>query len=344
MLYLSEWCTFLRFIVRAPFGFFFFYKQQLQIDFHPMLRLLFPLLFAFFIFLPNHSQNITPIAWMKQLPDSTPLCHLSIPATHDSGALEGGEAFQTQDLTLEEQLELGVRGFDIRLKACDNNLLGVYHSIVFQDMYWETEVLLTFINFLKEHPSETLIVFVKKEGGSNTAFADLLTQSIASPQNAPYFVSKVPNDITLGTCRGKIILIHRDNLLTDFPGVQCHGWQNNTSSLITLKDRHGIEVEASVEDHYQFPTAESAKEKSALAWSHMKQSMNADKHSHKWFFTFASATALPEDEPQAFATIVNAELAQLTQPRPATYGMVFMDFLGTTDGRTLIQNLIQANF
>ncbi len=323
---------------------FFFYKQQLQIDFHPMLRLLFPLLFAFFIFLPNHSQNPIPTAWMKQLPDSIPLCHLSIPATHDSGALEGGEAFQTQDLTLEEQLELGVRGFDIRLKACDNNLLGVYHSIVFQDMYWETEVLPTFITFLEEYPSETLIVFVKKEGGSNTAFANLLTQSLASPQNAPYFVTNVSNDITLSTCRGKIILIHRDNLLTDFPGAQCHGWQNNTSSLITLKDRHGNEVEASVEDHYQFPTAESAKEKSALAWSHMKQSMNADKHSHKWFFTFSSATALPEDGPQKFASIVNAELAQLTQPHPATYGMVFMDFVGEMDGRTLIKNLIQANF
>lgn len=281
---------------------------------------------------------------MKQLPDSIPLCHLSIPATHDSGALEGGEAFQTQNLTLEEQLELGVRGFDIRLKACDNNLLGVYHSIVFQDLYWETDVLPIFINFLEEHPSETLIVFVKKESGSNTAFANLLTQSLASPQNDPYFVTQVTNGITLGTCRGKIILIHRDNLLTDFPGAQCHGWQNNTSSLITLKDKHGNEVEASVEDHYQFPTAESAKEKSALAWSHLKLSINADKHSHKWFFTFASATALPEDGPQAFATIVNAELAQLTQPHTATYGMVFMDFLGTADGRTLIQNLILTNF
>lgn len=309
-----------------------------------MLRLLLPLLFAFFIFLPNHSQNITPIAWMKQLPDSIPLCHLSIPATHDSGALEGGEAFQTQDITLEEQLELGVRGFDIRLKACDNNLLGVYHSIVFQDMYWETDVLPTFINFLEEHPSETLIVFVKKEGGSNTAFTDLLTQCLASPQNAPYFVTQVSNDITLGTCRGKIILIHRDHLLTDFPGAQCHGWQNNTSSLITLKDRHGNEVEASVEDHYQFPTAESAKEKSALVWSHMQQSMNADKHSHKWFFTFASATALPEDGPQAFATTVNAELSQQMMVAPANYGIIFMDFAGTTDGRTLIHKLIHANF
>ena len=281
---------------------------------------------------------------MKQLPDSIPLCHLSIPATHDSGALEGGEAFQTQDLTLKEQLELGIRGFDIRLKACDNNLLGVYHSIVFQDMYWETDVLPTFINFLKEHTYETLIIFVKKEGGSNTAFTDLLTQSIASPQNAPYFVSTFNRDITLGACRGKIILIHRDHLLTDFPGAQCHGWQNNTSSLITLKDRHGNEVEASVEDHYQFPTAESAKEKAVLAWSHIKQAAEADKHSHTWHFTFASATALPEDGPQAFATIVNAELSQQMMVAPANYGIIFMDFAGTTDGCTLIHKLIHANF
>jgi hypothetical protein len=72
--------------------------------------------------------------------------------------------------------------------------------------------------------------------------------------------------------------------------------------------------------------------------------MNADKHSHKWFFTFASATALPEDGPQAFATIVNAQLAQRMTNAPANYGIIFMDFAGTTDGRKLIHKLIHANF
>ncbi|MBR4296566.1 MAG: phosphatidylinositol phosphodiesterase, partial [Bacteroidaceae bacterium] len=87
------------------------------------MRILLTLLL--FTALPTLSQNLNLCEWMKSVPDATPLCQLSIPGTHDSGALDGGEAFQTQELTIEEQLEGGIRCFDIRLKACDNNLLGV---------------------------------------------------------------------------------------------------------------------------------------------------------------------------------------------------------------------------
>ena len=50
------------------------------------------------------SQALNRNAWMKGLSDETPVCQLTIPATHDSGALLGGEALQTQDITIQEQL------------------------------------------------------------------------------------------------------------------------------------------------------------------------------------------------------------------------------------------------
>ena len=104
------------------------------------------------------AQMLNCSAWMKGLTDDVPVCRLTIPATHDSGALLGGEALQTQDISIREQLEAGVRGFDIRLQACENGKLGVYHSVQFQETYWETEVLPTFIDFLKRYPSEMLFV------------------------------------------------------------------------------------------------------------------------------------------------------------------------------------------
>ena len=64
------------------------------------------------------SQTLNRSAWMKGLSDEIPVCRLTIPATHDSGALLGGEALQTQDIDIREQLKVGVRGFDIRLQAC----------------------------------------------------------------------------------------------------------------------------------------------------------------------------------------------------------------------------------
>ena len=111
------------------------------------------------------AQTLNRSAWMKGLSDDLPVCRITLPATHDSGALLGGEALQTQDITIAEQLEAGVRGFDIRLQACENGKLGVYHSIQFQEIYWETDVLPAYIEFLKKHPSETLFVSLKKEGG-----------------------------------------------------------------------------------------------------------------------------------------------------------------------------------
>ena len=97
------------------------------------------------------AQTLNRSAWMKGLPDAVPVCQLTIPATHDSGALLGGEALQTQDITIREQLEAGVRGFDIRLQACDNGKLGVYHSVQFQEINESRKYVCFPIDFLKLH-------------------------------------------------------------------------------------------------------------------------------------------------------------------------------------------------
>ena len=141
----------------------------------PIILLIFNTLF---ILITSAQSSNKCNEWMKEIADTLPLSQLSIPGTHDSGALDGGEAFQTQDLTLEEQLNFGVRVFNIRLKACENHQLGVYHSIVFQDLYWETDVLPLFTTFLEQHPSETLIVMLKKEGGNGDDFSRLLSQNL----------------------------------------------------------------------------------------------------------------------------------------------------------------------
>lgn len=292
---------------------------------------------------PTFAQHLNTSNWMKQIADTVPLCHISIPGTHDSGALDGGEAFQTQELTLEEQLEAGIRCFDIRLKACDNNQLGVYHSIVFQDAYWESDVLPTFLKFLKTHPSEALIVFIKKEGGEADAFKSLLTKSLTAPSHAPYLVPSLHKDVTLGACRGKILLIHRDCLLTDYPGAQCHEWRDNATSHATLKDVQGNETMASVEDEYQYPSSESATYKVQTTWKHLQATQDRQSSDFTWHITFASATALPEAGPQAFATIVNPRLAQLTPQLTRPCGILLIDFVGSSAGRTLIHNVIRSN-
>lgn len=305
-------------------------------------RIVFSLCILTFV-IQSHSQALVTNEWMKALSDSLPLNRISIPGTHDSGALEGGEAFQTQDITISEQLEAGVRCFDIRLKACDDGGLGVYHSIVFQDAYWEADLLPTFITFLKAHPTEALIVMVKKEGGDSNAFSNLLSKSLCDAQHKELFIPLFTKDLTLGECRGRILLLHRDQLLADYPGAQCHGWKDNATFSATLKGTNGAEAPMSVEDEYQFASSESASYKVETTWKHLQLAGTSATTSRTWHISYASATALPEEGPISFATPVNAQLAHLTSTLSHPCGILLIDFAGSDAGRRVIKNLIRAN-
>ena len=289
------------------------------------------------------SQALNRSAWMKGLSDEIPVCRLTIPATHDSGALLGGESLQTQDITIQQQLEIGVRGFDIRLQACENGKLGVYHSVQFQEIYWETDVLPAFIDFLKKNPSEMLFVSVKKEGGESEAYRRLAAASLNDKAIAPYVLKDFKNDLTLGEARGKILFMHRDRILKEYPGAQCYGWDDNTTCRVTLKDMKGNETQVSVEDEYGYPSGKKAAYKGRITWKNMQAAMKNNGKQNRWYISFASATALPVAGPAAFSDVVNPMLAKQTQGLKQACGIVLVDFAGTPDARTLIDNLIHSN-
>ncbi len=100
--------------------------------------------------------------WMKNLDDSMTLTSMSIPGSHDSGALHsiGDLSGKCQDLAIADQLNAGVRFFDIRLQLRDDEL-KVVHGIVDQKLDF-SNVLNDFKVFLNNHPSEGLIVSIKK--------------------------------------------------------------------------------------------------------------------------------------------------------------------------------------
>ena len=291
------------------------------------------------------SDSLVLTEWMKALPDATPLCKLSIPATHDSGALLGKEGgLQTQDISIAEQLESGIRGFDIRLRVNDCcKKLGVYHSILYQQMTWEDNVLPAFIRFLKEHPSETLVVSMKCEGGSSSEYEEQLEKSLQDPANAAYFVQNFAADLTLGDCRGKILFLHRDDAGERYPGALCWRWHDNATFELEMEGSNGKNAVASIEDVYYHEDATYATHKAELTFEHMKSAMDAAPDSYKWFISYASATALPKAGPQAFSDVVNPWLAQKMEGVKKNCGIVLIDFAGTPAAKELIHALIMSN-
>lgn len=292
----------------------------------------------------NIASKVTAAEWMKDLPDTLMLCRLSVPGTHDSGATRGGAALQTQDTGISDQLEQGIRSFDIRLQEKDGRL-GVFHSAAFQSIYWEDDVLPAFISFLQSHPSETLIVSLKQEGGKAQDYASLLAASLSDPANLPYFVAGFRADLTLGECRGKVLFLHRDKAMDDYPGAACEGWADDATCLLTLRGNDGTQARALLQDEYQYKSHHEAPEKLEACLNNMREVAALPEGSLQWGISFASATGLPTGTPQAFADRINASLADcLEETGWNSCGIVFIDFVAQEGGSKLVTYLIDSNF
>lgn len=103
--------------------------------------------------------------WMNALPDTVRLSEMSIPGTHDSMAhkanLDSVDNTRTQSLSLEDQLKAGIRYIDIRLKYSENSF-DIHHGIVYVGYNFD-DVLTTVQRFLRENPSETVLMRLKQE-------------------------------------------------------------------------------------------------------------------------------------------------------------------------------------
>src|SRR5262249_22917605 len=137
------------------------------------------------------------------------LSDLTIPGTHDSGALHEpiANVAKCQTLTIAEQLDAGVRYLDIRLRNFQDQFL-VYHGPIDQDLTFEDE-LATLFEFLDAHPHETVIASVKQENdpyGATLTFEQLFDRYVAQAPQRWYLGATLP---MLGDVRGKLVLLRR---------------------------------------------------------------------------------------------------------------------------------------
>lgn len=108
--------------------------------------------------------------WMSEIPDGTSLNSLSIPGTHNSGALYsvGDMSGQCQDLDIHDQLQIGVRFFEFRL-LLNGDSLDVVHGISDESLTFANTIS-TMASFLESHPTEFLFVSVIQYLPENTTY------------------------------------------------------------------------------------------------------------------------------------------------------------------------------
>ncbi|KAJ7693197.1 1-phosphatidylinositol phosphodiesterase [Mycena rosella] len=106
--------------------------------------------------------------WMMKVPDSASLASISIPGTHESMSISGGDLTECQEDfgasadSLTAQLNAGIRMFDIRLRVNDGNTFTVHHGAVYQNANFD-DVLNKLDAFLGAHPAEAVVMRVKQE-------------------------------------------------------------------------------------------------------------------------------------------------------------------------------------
>ncbi len=293
---------------------------------HPSVMRL-PLLLCACLVLP-HSLAAAGRDWMKRLDDRLSLDRLSIPGTHNSCALHEplpGTA-KCQSLTLAEQLDLGVRFFDIRCRHVENRF-KIHHGPIDQKLGFD-EVIANCTRFLVSEPGETILLSIMethKPQGNTRSFEATVDDYIARDPGRWYLDESIPK---LGDVRGKIVLFRR--YPCDPPkGLNGHRFEGNGSfSLHRLR----------VQDRYRVANAEEKWE--AIA-AHLAETREAKPGTLHLIFTSGyvpGAFGLPNIT--AVSKVIHPRLSVHLQAHPKSHiGIVILDF-ATPD---LVTKILEAN-
>lgn len=184
--------------------------------------------------------------WMSTIPGNTWLHGLSIPGAHDAATSSvSNSSARCQSKNINEQLEAGVRAFDIRVpyiglsKAPTTETVTIYHGMV------DTKVLFKdamdyLVSYVKNNPTETIIVIVNKEKSQGiipignqkldysedangcawqksirdyvdgTYTAQSTVDASITGSRKDYFITNVDQPLRLNNCRGKILFLTRN--------------------------------------------------------------------------------------------------------------------------------------
>lgn len=264
-------------------------------------------------------------SWMGDIADDALLPHLTIPGTHDSCARSVLPYVRTQDLTVMQQLALGIRFIDLRLRLHDDGFLYCYHggvplgyprvlSFAFvMDQVW------TFLSGADESrpPTETVLISINNddtsaEQHSNPAlFYNAVETAIAATPPYPdgthkWFVDAVTP--RLSQVRGRAVLLRRykghpaiDSKARQ--GLDLSRWVNNNPEFTIITSTN---VKVHLQDKWKYTQRMALAQLVENKSGHVQQLMeraaggspiarSARGEEDDWFINFCSAVGDPAE-------------------------------------------------
>lgn len=321
-------------------------------------------------------QGVDNSQWMKPLSDERLVCDLSIPGTHDACTAEGwmwnsllGEpTAQTQNLTVSEQLKIGVRAFDMRpeyVLGPDGYELRCSHGTLQTNMTVGRffDVLKA---FLDANPSEFIIIKNHITATAQTQTADwsrMYASLLRSPELAGYLSDFKPR-ITVGEMRGKILML----TLSKYGDTPVGAFVENYSNSKFFDDQRQAVIKGKdssaplwAQDYYNPGSDREGKDNAILRL--LDEAMNRDMTAEApaWVFNFTAGYVglASSDHYRENASVTNKLMSDYIKPqdKKGATGIIFMDYAGMdktvstdgnrlydTNGLGLIQTLIGQNF
>lgn len=187
--------------------------------------------------------------WITPLDGSIYVSQMSIPGTHDA-ATGDGTTFslgKTQELTLDQQFELGIRAYDLRPALNSDKEMILCHGAVATTFKWDN-VMERFKFYLKENPGEFIIALIRHEDEYRSGvFSNVNTEAnwqpamqtkleemkaTTNPATGKSYTEDFRPDLTIDDLRGKILFLCRDwtKYNNDGPVVGGYtGWSHNVN-------------------------------------------------------------------------------------------------------------------
>lgn len=311
--------------------------------------------------------------WMKGLADSRLVADLSLPGSHDACTADGwfykdlGKiaevSAKTQDLTIKEQLKVGMRVFDLRPERMHdgaNYVLRCSHGIMYTKLL-VSDFFQQLKEFLAANPSEFCLLTVDLSATSDkTAWGKEFTELVNSAEFRSMFADFKPR-LTVGEMRGHVLMLSCQKYAEQPVGGYCNGWISEKGHKELMKGNitgaDGVETPLWVQDFWGKWDREG---KDEAVVSTLEAAVGRDLTAEKpaWVINFPSAYfGLPlSDSYRDNAVKANKVCADWLANHTGSVGIIYMDFAGMekspssfaetlyeTYGMTLVDRVIKQN-
>jgi 1-phosphatidylinositol phosphodiesterase len=266
--------------------------------------------------------------WLSKISDNTSITDLSIPGTHDTMTIKCDQYTNTQTLSFEEQLEAGVRFFDMRLtQKFTDEMVAAHRSCITNFTFYD--ILGVASGFLKNNPSEFIIMRIQNANENKDDFPEY-TKSLHSVilQNLDkfYFPNKDNSWPNVGNARGKIIAVECNPKMYDASTIEKVAEHTLTQQALTQQTlpcrwayRWHDNDQIVLQDYWDSPEVFN---KLAVIKEHIKQSSKMIDNS-RLYLNHISATNGKLENPIGYASVINAKvnaiLSDLGKAKDAEY-------------------------